>query len=363
MTVNGRIITGGKDDDYWRPPTLKGITNTKLEGSSIVVNDRAEVYNGGYLAIGSARTESVKTKGLVADRYSDIMVLGHTITVGGSEDYSRKAEDNVSIHVNYSGNVNIGDDDTDTVQIILGETSGSELTVRGNEIRIGTNGETNDIFIFENVSASKCSIGDENTESVIMTGYLSNGGQSVLTIIGDTVTLEGDVYNFLPGTFLTVDGTTISLTSDKAVQEEYPYTVMAIEGGVMTLGSSRTESLTLVGTVASLVEEEPDSKVSLDGSTITLQNGAVATGNGAALTIGSAGVTKTLTGDLTATDKGVVTATLSGTYGDVLWPRSASTSALRQDVQGNLTFKVPWHAGNNYFGNCRGRCPERIVAI
>lgn len=79
------------------------------------------------MAIGSARTESVKTKGLVADRYSDIMVLGHTITVGGSEDYSRKAEDNVSIHVNYSGNVNIGDDDTDTVQIpgkiILGETS------------------------------------------------------------------------------------------------------------------------------------------------------------------------------------------------------------------------------------------------
>lgn len=344
LTVNGRIITGGIDDGYWQPPAKTGITNTKLEGSSIVVNDRAEVYHGGSLAIGSARTESVKTKGLVADRYSEITVLGHTITVGGSEDYSRKAEDNVSIHVNYNGNVNIGDDDTDTVQIpgkiILGDTNGSELTVRGNEIRIGTNGETNDIHIFENDAGSKCSIGDENTESVIMTGHLSNGEQSVLTIVGDTVTLEGDVYNVLPGTFLTVDGTTISLTSDKAVLEGYPYTVMAVEGGVMTLGSSRTESLTLVGMVASLVEEEPDTKVSLDGSAITLENGAVATGNGAALTIGSAGVTKTLTGDLTATDKGVVTATLSGTYtGDAVASDAGTLSLRAGSSEGNLTSK------------------------
>ena len=72
-----------------------------------------------------------------------------------------------------------------------------------------------------------------------------------------------------------------------------------------------------------------DTEVSLDGSAITLQNGAVATGNGAALTIGSAGVTKTLTGDLTATDKGVVTATLSGTYTGDAVASDAGTLSLR----------------------------------
>ena len=333
LIVNGTIRTAGSD------------ASTKLLGSSIAVNDRAEVYNGGSLAIGSARTKSVKTKGLVAERYSDITVLGHTITVGGAEDYLDEDEDNVSIHVTYNGNVNIGDDDTDTVQIpgkiILGNTveyDPSNLIVRGNEIRIGTNGETNDIRIFESLMGSKCSIGDENTESVIMTGLLSNGGQSVLTIIGDTVTLEGNVYNFNTESFLTVDGTTISLTSDKALEEEYPYTVIAADGGVMTLGSSRTESLTIVGMVASLVEGDPGTKVSLDGSAITLQNGAVATGNGAALTIGSAGVTKTLTGDLTATDKGVVTATLSGTYtGDAVASDAGTLSLRAGAAEGNLT--------------------------
>ena len=330
LIVNGTIRTAGSD------------ASTKLLGSSIAVNDRAEVYNGGSLAIGSARTESVKTKGLVAERYSDITVLGHTITVGGAEDYLDEDEDNVSIHVTYNGNVNIGDDDTDTVQIpgkiILGDIGESDLIVRGNEIRIGTNGETNDIRIFESLTGSKCSIGDENTESVIMTGLLSNGGQSVLTIIGDTVTLEGNVYNFNTESFLTVYGTTISLTSDKALEEEYPYTVIAADGGVMTLGSSRTESLTIVGMVASLVEGDPGTKVSLDGSAITLQNGAVATGNGAALTIGSAGVTKTLTGDLTATDKGVVTATLSGTYtGDAVASDAGTLSLRAGAAEGNLT--------------------------
>ena len=333
LIVNGTIRTAGSN------------ASTKLLGSSIAVNDRAEVYNGGSLAIGSARTESVKTKGLVAERYSDITVLGHTITVGGAEDYLDEDEDNVSIHVTYNGNVNIGDDDTDTVQIpgkiILGNTveyDPSNLIVRGNEIRIGTNGETNDIRIFESLMGSKCRIGDENTESVIMTGLLSNGGQSVLTIIGDTVTLEGNVYNFNTESFLKVDGTTISLTSDKALEEEYPYTVIAADGGVMTLGSSRTESLTIVGMVASLVEGDPGTKVSLDGSAITLQNGAVATGNGAALTIGSAGVTKTLTGDLTATDKGVVTATLSGTYtGDAVASDAGTLSLRAGAAEGNLT--------------------------
>ena len=91
---------------------------------------------------------------------------------------------------------------------------------------------------------------------------------------------------------LVVDGTTILLTRDTPILEVSPYPISALYGSAIALGSSRTESLTLAGTVASVsfsLVDGTDTEVSLDGSAITLQNGAVATGNGAALTIGSAG--------------------------------------------------------------------------
>lgn len=153
------------------------------------------------------------------------------------------------------------------------------------------------------------------------------------------MTFSGIVSTYGIGSSLVVDGTTILLTRDTPILEVSPYPISALYGSAIALGSSRTESLTLAGTVASVsLVDGTDTEVSLDGSAITLQNGAVATGNGAALTIGSAGVTKTLTGDLTATDKGVVTATLSGTYtGDAVASDAGTLSLRAGAAEGNLT--------------------------
>ena len=115
------------------------------------------------------------------------------------------------------------------------------------------------------------------------------------------------------------------LTRDTPILEVSPYPISALYGSAIALGSIRTESLTLAGTVASVsLGDGTDTEVSLDGSAITLQNGAVATGNGAALTIGSAGVTKTLTGDLTATDKGVLRRRSPELIREMLRPRIAA---------------------------------------
>lgn len=162
---------------------------------------------------------------------------------------------------------------------------------------------------------------------------------NLTTVTGDTVTFSGIVSTYGIGSSLVVDGTTILLTRDTPILEVSPYPISALYGSAIALGSSRTESLTLAGTVASVsLVDGTDTEVSLDGSAITLQNGAVATGNGAALTIGSAGVTKTLTGDLTATDKGVVTATLSGTYtGDAVASDAGTLSLRAGAAEGNLT--------------------------
>lgn len=153
------------------------------------------------------------------------------------------------------------------------------------------------------------------------------------------MTFSGIVSTYGIESSLVVDGTTILLTRDTPILEVSPYPISALYGSAIALGSSRTESLTLAGTVASVsLVDGTDTEVSLDGSAITLQNGAVATGNGAALTIGSAGVTKTLTGDLTATDKGVVTATLSGTYtGDASATDSGNLTLTAGSLTGDLT--------------------------
>ena len=98
------------------------------------------------------------------------------------------------------------------------------------------------------------------------------------------MTFSGIVSTYGIGSSLVVDGTTILLTRDTPILEVSPYPISALYGSAIALGSSRTESLTLAGTVASVsLVDGTDTEVSLDGSAITLQNGAVATGNGAAL--------------------------------------------------------------------------------
>lgn len=337
LIVNGPIQTVGSD------------ASTKLLGSSIAVQSRIYTYRGGALTIGSKSTESVYVDTLFDSVNTKTTILGNDITIGNSSYYlDGMLYSSPSIDIYDGSIVTIGDDTTATVTIggDVGadiDVTDADLTLKGNEIVIGLNDDQH--FGIYHYYGGTVTIGDENTESVVINTALlmqttrNHQKSNLTTVTGDTVTFSGIVSTYGIESSLVVDGTTILLTRDTPILEVSPYPISALYGSAIALGSSRTESLTLAGTVASVsLVDGTDTEVSLDGSAITLQNGAVATGNGAALTIGSAGVTKTLTGDLTATDKGVVTATLSGTYtGDASATDSGNLTLTTGSLTGDLT--------------------------
>lgn len=337
LIVNGPIQTVGSD------------ASTKLLGSSIAVQSRIYTYRGGALTIGSKSTESVYVDTLFDSVNTKTTILGNDITIGNSSYYlDGMLYSSPSIDIYDGSIVTIGDDTTATVTIggDVGadiDVTDADLTLKGNEIVIGLNDDQH--FAIYHDYGGTVTIGDENTESVVINTALlmqttrNHQKSNLTTVTGDTVTFSGIVSTYGIESSLVVDGTTILLTRDTPILEVSPYPISALYGSAIALGSSRTESLTLAGTVASVsLVDGTDTEVSLDGSAITLQNGAVATGNGAALTIGSAGVTKTLTGDLTATDKGVVTATLSGTYtGDASATDSGNLTLTTGSLTGDLT--------------------------
>lgn len=337
LIVNGPIQTVGSD------------ASTKLLGSSIAVQSRIYTYRGGALTIGSKSTESVYVDTLFDSVNTKTTILGNDITIGNSSYYlDGMLYSSPSIDIYDGSIVTIGDDTTATVTIggDVGadiDVTDADLTLKGNEIVIGLNDDQH--FAIYHDYGGTVTIGDENTESVVINTELlmqttpNHQKSNLTTVTGDTVTFSGIVSTYGIESSLVVDGTTILLTRDTPILEVSPYPISALYGSAIALGSIRTESLTLAGTVASVsLGDGTDTEVSLDGSAITLQNGAVATGNGAALTIGSAGVTKTLTGDLTATDKGVVTATLSGTYtGDASATDSGNLTLTTGSLTGDLT--------------------------
>lgn len=337
LIVNGPIQTVGSD------------ASTKLLGSSIAVQSRIYTYRGGALTIGSKSTESVYVDTLFDSVNTKTTILGNDITIGNSSYYlDGMLYSSPSIDIYDGSIVTIGDDTTATVTIggDVGadiDVTDADLTLKGNEIVIGLNDDQH--FGIYHYYGGTVTIGDENTESVVINTALlmqttrNHQKSNLTTVTGDTVTFSGIVSTYGIESSLVVDGTTILLTRDTPILEVSPYPISALYGSAIALGSNRTESLTLAGTVASVsLVDGTDTEVSLDGSAITLQNGAVATGNGAALTIGSAGVTKTLTGDLTATDKGVVTATLSGTYtGDASATDSGNLTLTTGSLTGDLT--------------------------
>ena len=337
LIVNGPIQTVGSD------------ASTKLLGFSIAVQSRIYTYRGGALTIGSKSTESVYVDTLFDSVNTKTTILGNDITIGNSSYYlDGMLYSSPSIDIYDGSIVTIGDDTTATVTIggDVGadiDVTDADLTLKGNEIVIGLNDDQH--FAIYHDYGGTVTIGDENTESVVINTALlmqttpNHQKSNLTTVTGDTVTFSGIVSTYGIESSLVVDGTTILLTRDTPILEVSPYPISALYGSAIALGSIRTESLTLAGTVASVsLGDGTDTEVSLDGSAITLQNGAVATGNGAALTIGSAGVTKTLTGDLTATDKGVVTATLSGTYtGDASATDSGNLTLTTGSLTGDLT--------------------------
>jgi outer membrane autotransporter protein len=339
LTINGVLRTVGDGSS--------GSATTTLLGSSITADDVA-TYNGGITNIGSDNTNSVTLDAVRAFNGSTVTILGDTIAVEG-EDAS--TDDSIDIVANST--VTIGSDDTSAVSVAgdIKVTADSDtysgtanLTILGNNINLGTSGETG-VALYQDGQGT-VTIGDDETESVVSNSAIlvqsmtRDTEKTAMTITGDTVTLNSivDVYgsgrNYAS---LTIDGTNISQTL--AEPFEISYAVEALLGGSLSIGSSRTENLTIAGEVASMSSEDGvDTEVNLDGQTITLENGAFASGNGASLTIGDAGVTQTLSGDLTATDEGVVTATLSGAYtGDALASAAGSLTLTAGSATGDLT--------------------------
>ncbi|MCI2115278.1 MAG: autotransporter outer membrane beta-barrel domain-containing protein [Acidaminococcus sp.] len=316
---------------------------TTLLGSSITTGDVA-TYHSGTTTIGSASTDTVIMESLMALYNSTATVLGDLITLE-AETYEwngRELTNGYSVYSADGSTITIGSDDTSKVTVEGHvEVDGADLTIKGNEIVIGTTG-TSDLAI-EQTDGGTVTIGDDATESVLINSAIlieGDDGDNVMKITGDAVTLNGMINMYGSDAFLSVDGTNITLTEDESIDpSDMPYAVSAMWGSVLSLGSSRTESLSIVGQVVSWsLEDGVDTEVNLDGQTITLENGALATGNGAVVTIGGAGVTETLTGDLTATDEGVLTATLSGTYtGDAVASDAGSLTLTAGSVTGNLT--------------------------
>jgi outer membrane autotransporter protein len=317
-----------------------GATTTLL-GSSITTGDVSS-YFGGKTTVGSENTDSVTLEETMTYYDNSTMtILGDSITFK-AESADGETTDVTSIGVYNGSTTTVGSDATSTVTVGGSiDVDNSNLTIKGNEIVIGTTG-TLDLSINQSDEGT-VTIGDDATESVLINSAIriaGGDGNSVMTVTGDTVTLNSilDVYGSGSShASLTIDGTNISQTMAEPL-ETY-YAVEALWGGSLSIGSSRTESLSIAGQVTSWsLEDGVDTEVTLDGQTITLENGALATGNGAVITIGGAGVTQTLSGDLTATDEGVVTATLSGTYtGDAAASEAGSLTLTAGSATGNLS--------------------------
>jgi outer membrane autotransporter protein len=334
LTINGVLRTVGEG------------ANTTLLGSAITTDD-VRTYNSGTVTIGSENTDTVTLGETQTLNNSSLTILGDSITFEADTTTDQNGNDvteDTSIYASEGSTVTVGSDDTSTVTI-EGQVDvvRSDLTIKGNDITIGTTG-TLDLDLSQ-TGEGTVTIGDDETESVTIGSMVSvqnsGGYDTVMNITGDTVTLGSMVSVYGTGSSLTVDGTNISLTlSESYAADEIPYAVTVAYGGSLALGSSQTESLTVAGQVvaATWSSSELDTEVTLDGKAITLENGALATGDGAVVTIGGAGVTETLTGDLTATDEGVLTATLSGAYtGDATASDAGSLTLTAGSATGNLT--------------------------
>ena len=220
------------------------------------------------------------------------------------------------IYATNGSSVTIGSDATESVQVGGGiAIQESDFTVKGRHIVFGKKN-----LDYYHHWGGTAIIGGSGTSSVESHGPLRVWRNPYspkfleTTITADAVTLDSKIDAYGSMATLIVDGVTISQTEEKP-WDSFMSPVRAASGGLLVLGSSRTESLSVAGKVQSSewFSSTVNTQVKLDGKEITLKNGAKAEGKGSLVAIGKAGVTKTLTGDLLA-DAGTVTAVVSDVY-------------------------------------------------
>jgi outer membrane autotransporter protein len=335
--INGYYADGGSliiGSDATESVTVNGPTATHRDGASTIINaskeitlDNFAVDGHGFAQIGNTATESVSLTGAVwAFGGPEVTVLGKSITI--------ERDPNLVFNGAYSrfrSSVSIGSDETNDVYISVAITEDdSTLTILGNDITIG-NGYAS---LFADYS-SQLVVGDTSTASGTFDGWIAaeasgDGDETaVISVTADEITAKSAVLSSGPHSSVTLDGKNIfqTYTDDWEVEEGGPFIapsyVSAVFGGFLTIGTSRTDTVYVADKVEAynypIEEGYYASSVTMDGASITVDKGVVADGVDTNVTIGGAGVTQTLTSDLTAKYHGVVVATLSGAYtGDAL---------------------------------------------
>ena len=336
--INGVDSDGGSlviGSDATESITVDSPIATHGDGASTIINASKEITLGNVAAnddsftqIGNTATESVSITGaLWMFGGPEATVLGKSITIEADPDlvfngaYSRA-----------SSSVSIGSDETNDVTITVAVTGDdSTLTILGNDITIG-----NGYASLNAYDGSQLVVGDTSTESAILDGWIAAEGGDIddeavsISVTADEITAKSAVLSMGSNSSVTLDGKDIFLTfteeSEDGISPMAPTYVSAEYGGSLTIGTSRTDTVYVADSVEAYCYPFDDggsdiapSTVTMDGASITVDKGVVADGMYATVTIGGAGVTQTLTSDLTAENYGVLVATLSGAYtGDVL---------------------------------------------
>ena len=291
---------------------------TTLRGSQITT-DAVNTYNEGETTFGTEETRLVTLKKTNTLNHASLTVLGKQIVFKDEAATDSGTTNEIGHEYIYAVNgssVTIGSDATESVHVGDGiAIRASDFTVKGQHIVLGTKN-----LDYYHQWGGTATIGGAGTSSVESHGPIrvwshpSSPKFLETTITADAVTLDSkiDAYGSLAS--LIVDGVTISQTEEKP-WDSFMSPVRASSGGLLVLGSSQTESLSVTGEVQSSewFSSTVNTQVKLDGKEITLKNGAKAEGKGSLVAIGTAGVTKTLTGDLLA-DAGTVTAVVSDVY-------------------------------------------------
>lgn len=267
LTANGEILAEDK-------------STVNLYAKEITINkgdDYAAVTatNGATITIGTANTTSLTTTGEVLSTDGDngaassVTLTAGDVTLnyspnpsadsgsGGDEDHTLYADGGSSLAVNASGTV--------TIKGPIGAVdSGSSITVDGSTISlthntVGEDGvtynydlETRGIHVEEGASVR---IGSDSTTSLAIdvenssddSSIVVSGGASKLELYGKTisVTAEDGIYN------------------GKLTEETYD---TEYEGGLLTIGSSSTESVVIDGGLVCTVGENAQTSLTASNS-------------------------------------------------------------------------------------------------
>jgi outer membrane autotransporter protein len=345
VTVSGAVASYAAYSDAWTSTIINASKNIDLDSVSGDYNSSTQ--------IGNTDTENVNLYGtLWMWGGAEATILGKNISF----------EDDTSIL--FSGpvaqvgsSISIGSDETETVNIADRAEADdySDITILGNDITI-------DSVITQ--KQGQIVVGDASTDSATIEEEIyaqgSDGADrdSSISITADEITAKNLIVASGPNSSITLDGENISLTDTDLSDYYASVDTYAAYGGDITLGSSRTDTLYVAGGAAAVhythdlmqglnEEYQAGSTLTLDATSITVGNsGVTAYGENTNAIIGSAGITETLNSNLTASEMGVVEATVSRAYTGNASATIVEWDESEEPIGGTLTLTAGSATGN-----------------